>query len=256
MKKTILTFAALVLLAVPALADTFHGLGDTGYQMLYTRIGGYFQGRGGEFTLKEDPGHTYLSNSAYADVAKGKAGDPHSFQTFCVETGEYVESPMEIMVSQEAQAGGGYGSGSHAYKGGTKVGDDLEFETAWLYTQFATGNLATLGYDYTPGDNRKAAAGALQRLIWNIEGEGGGLGVGNSWYDITLTQAQVDLIDAWNDAYATSRWSGIGNVRVLQTNSTGGGLAQDQLYLVPAPAAIGLGMLGLGLIGWYMRRFA
>ncbi|MCX5671546.1 MAG: hypothetical protein NTU94_09545 [Planctomycetota bacterium] len=29
-----------------------------------------------------------------------------------------------------------------------------------------------------------------------------------------------------------------------------------EIRAVPAPAAIGLGMLGLGLVGWYMRRFA
>jgi hypothetical protein len=33
-------------------------------------------------------------------------------------------------------------------------------------------------------------------------------------------------------------------------------ISRDQLLTVPAPAAIGLGMLGLGLVGWYMRRFA
>ena len=33
-------------------------------------------------------------------------------------------------------------------------------------------------------------------------------------------------------------------------------ISRDQIIHVPAPAAIGLGMLGLGLIGWYMRRFA
>jgi hypothetical protein len=33
-------------------------------------------------------------------------------------------------------------------------------------------------------------------------------------------------------------------------------ITRDQIIHVPAPAAIGLGMLGLGLIGWYMRRFA
>ncbi|MCX5671545.1 MAG: hypothetical protein NTU94_09540 [Planctomycetota bacterium] len=33
-------------------------------------------------------------------------------------------------------------------------------------------------------------------------------------------------------------------------------ITRDQILRVPAPAAIGLGMLGLGLIGWYMRRFA
>jgi hypothetical protein len=33
-------------------------------------------------------------------------------------------------------------------------------------------------------------------------------------------------------------------------------ISRAEIIHVPAPAAIGLGMLGLGLIGWYMRRFA
>ena len=33
-------------------------------------------------------------------------------------------------------------------------------------------------------------------------------------------------------------------------------LSRYQILTVPAPAAIGLGILGLGLVGWYMRRFA
>lgn len=241
MKKTILTFAALILIAAPALADWYHGAGYDGGTMYYSRINGYYAGSGGEFTLRKDGTPDWLSNAAYADVAKNQGGKEDSFQTFCVEADEYIASPLDIWVST-ANVNGGT-PGSHAWLGGknTNGGDDLDPRTAYLYTKFATG---TLAYDYSnTGVGRSVDAGALQNAIWNIEGEGG---AHNSFVDLADTAV----------AYG-GEWylKGIGDVRVIQTNR-GGSYGQDQLYLVPAPAAIGLGVLGLGLIGWYMRRFA
>ncbi len=263
MKKILAYTALIAVLATPALADNFDGLGDkgpgTGYRMYYTRVGGYYQGRGGEFTLKKDGSTILLSNSAYDAEAKaiGTTGS-QSFQTFCVETGEFVASPMDLMVSEEDVAGSGYGSGSHAWKGGTGTGDDLAAKTAYLYNQFATGSLTEYAYSGTNAHelSRAQCAGALQRLIWNIEGEGGLLVADNSFMDITLTQEQVDTIDDWNDAYDASSWSGIGNVRIIQTLKTNGDLAQDQLYLIPAPGAVVLGMIGVGMVGWVRKRRA
>ena len=254
MKKTILTFAALLLIVAPALADTWKdGAGYSGGTMYLSQTGNEAAGRGGEFTLQKDGTAVWLSNAAYADVAKNQGGKTDSFQTFCIETGEFIASPTHIWVSTESTVEGT--PGSHSWVGGVPgTGDDLDQKTAWLYTQFATGNLATLGYNYTPGAGRIESAGALQRLIWSIEGEGGDVFT-TSYMNITLNNAQRTLINTWNTAYSGSGWSGIGNVRVLQTDRSGG-MGQDQLYLVPAPAAIGLGMLGLGLVGWYMRRYA
>ena len=163
---------------------------------------------------------------------------------------------MEVWVST---ANVDTSSGSHAWKGGTSSGDDLNAETAYYYTQFAKGILP--GYDYSDtGVGRDASAGALQRLIWNIESEGGLLTEGNQHYGIKLTAAQVSLITSWQTAYGDSGWSGIGDVRVLQTYKYIDGecfdLKQDQLYLTPVPGAAILGILGLGVAGVKLRKFA
>lgn len=234
MKKPILMFAAMVLLAAPALADY------SGGQVYWDRLSGYYAGNGGEFTIRSDgPPGLLLSNSAYDAEARGKGGYAESFQTFCVERGEYVAKPMQITVSTtfiDESDGSVTGDGSHAVKGGLSYGDNLNPETAYLYTKFATGTLT--GYNY--GAGRSASAGALQAAIWYFEGEGSN--PGNSF--VTLANAAV----------ASGAWSGIGDVRVLNMYTLSGGLAQDQLYLVPAPAGVLLGVIGLALVGWARER--
>jgi len=254
MKKVILMVAAMVLLAAcQASADPVvvgHGAGYDGGQIDYTRI--WCQGQGGEFTILPDNAPAsrgfFLDNSSYADVAKGKGGNARSFQSFCVETDEYIYDNLNAWVSTQNAAL--TAAGSHAWQGGsdTNNGDDLNPKTAWLYTQFATSNLT--GYNYSDtgtGLSRSQTAGALQQLIWTTEGETGS--------SISLNTPQQTLISNWNTQFAASGWTGIGNVRVVQLyQSSGSDVRQDQLYLIPAPAAIGLGMLGLVLVGWLKRR--
>lgn len=235
-----------LLAAAPASADFYGG------QVYYNRIGGYYSGQGGEFTLSSDGGLGLLLNlSAYKEgVTKNVTGSTAfpSFQTFCVEGTEYVASPMEMMVSTtfvDESIGGVTGPGSHAILGSMTYGDNLDPMTAYLYTKFATGTLD--GYNY--GAGRSISADALQKAIWYIEGESGG--VNNTFATLAL------------DAVTSGEWvgMGIGDVRILNTWVVGhigdpDFKLQDQLYLVPVPAAVLLGLLGLGVAGWKLRRFA
>jgi hypothetical protein len=255
MKRAAGFFALMcILAATPVFADFYAGTGNL------TQTGsGYSAGRGGEFTISDSS----LNISAYASTTSGIIGNPNSFQTFCLETSEFTASPIDIWVSTtfiNESTGAITGPGSHAVKGNMTYGDNLDDETAYLYTMFAKGILPGYDYDNT-GVGRNVSAGALQRLIWNIEGEGGNLGVGDGHYGITLTTDHVNLINSWQTAYNNSSWTGIGNVRVLNNyilNPDGSikSFKQDQLYLTPIPASVILGVLGLGIVGIKLRKYA
>src|SRR4030042_2580948 len=104
--------------AVPALAD-LHGPGWDGGTVSWTRV--YYQGRGGEFPLYPyTTDSLLLSNAQYASSTGGQSGGAKSFQTFCLESDEYVATPMKIWVSEASVnelngSANAYGSGSHAW---------------------------------------------------------------------------------------------------------------------------------------------
>jgi hypothetical protein len=264
MKRVSYIIILSALISSPVLADFINGPGYTGGKARYTRMSGYYTGGGGEFTLYDTRRPSLLlSNSAYDSKTRGLlSSHPESFQTFCLEADEYAARPMKIWVSEASVnesngIAGIYGSGSHAWGGGTNTnnGDNLDPFTAWLYTQFATGNLAEYAYigKNIYDLNRSQTAGALQWLIWDTEDETGG-----PVNSIAPTGNQVNLINDWNNLYNVSGWTGLGDVRVLQNSNRRGGAAQDFLYLVPLPGAIILCMLSLGgvsIAGWKLRKF-
>lgn len=260
MRRVVFIALMCAFVATPVLADP-HGDGYSGGTADWEREAGYYAGQGGEFTIEGDG--LLLSNSAYAATTSGIGSDADSFQTFCLETGENIHEPMDIWVSQENAGAepGVYGPGSHAWEGGVSgIGDDLDPRTAYLYTQFATGQL---NYAYTgtipvgvDNLNRQETAGALQRLIWYIEEETTSIAASSDLYGIMLSSAQAALIQDWLTEAVNANWTDIGNVRVLQMFSRSGDNKQDQLYLTPVPSSVLLGILGLGVVGLKLRKFA
>jgi hypothetical protein len=263
MKRIAFTAVLLCILAAapPVMADFYGG------EVYWTRVANHYSGNGGEFTIYYN-GPAVLPNESYADVAKAQDGRSNSFQTFCVELSEYLQTPMDAFVST-TYADGTEGW-THAIKGGGSfndtysppltTGDDLEPTTAYLYTLFASGKLSN--YQYS-GAGRATSAGTLQKVIWYLEGEIGNLTDSSGGF--LLSSAQIAQANAWitqaNNAVNSGAWSGLGQVRVLNmwgVDPTTGQyvkLAQDQLY-VPIPAALLLGMLGLGAAGLKLRKFA
>jgi hypothetical protein len=133
-------------LASPALAGT-----------IVLTQGPYSYGSGGEFTATPDQPSS-LSSSSY-DL--GLTATATSFQTFCIELTEEFTPGVTYNATPGPNAmGGGVGGGVG--------GDPVSEGTGWLYSEFATGNLAD--YNYQPG-GRQASAGLLQSAIWMLEEE-------------------------------------------------------------------------------------
>jgi len=247
MKRVMFVAVLCALAATPVLGDPYtNGTVTYGGRISYTQTP-YGYSNGGEFTVSSDGGPgLLLGNGGYVFGTTARVDTKsESFQTFCVETDEYIYSGNMIYVSETFLDGT---PGSHAWKGGIgpDTGDDLDFRTAYLYTQFAKGILSD--YRYSDAANRPLDAGQLQRAIWSIEGE----------YTLAATDIKAK---AWVQEATDAKWSNIGDVRVLQAVTVGAdgnptGLGQDLLYLVPVPGAVLLGLLGLGAAGLKLRRFA
>ncbi len=193
--------------------------------------------------------------TSHSDRANGFAGgafmatsigsDPlpdTGFATFCIETSEFISLPGEyhIKISEAADAGGSGGPSP----------DPIDARTAYLYQTYRT-NAGALNAYLTNGasftgtqSQRQAATRQLQEAIWYLENEN--LGVQN------LLVSHAASMQTENGG----TWSGLGNVRVMNmwANPDYTGNKQDQLILVPAPAAVALGALGLALVYRFTRK--
>ena len=255
--KRVVIFVTMVLAftATPIFADFY---GGTGYLNQTGSVGGkdYSYGNGGEFTISSST----LDTSQYLPgITSEIKGELNSFQTFCLERKEYVpDSMIEIWVSttsidESTGALGPDGSGSHAIYGGKTYGDNLDPMTAYLYTNFVKGTLSNYNYldiDLGAG-GRDESAGQLQNAIWHIE-EGISLAAGSQ-------------AEAWVSEAQNAGWNDIGDVRVLNNwtpehRGERGYEKQDQLYLAPIstpiPTSVLLGLLGMGVVGIKLRKYA
>lgn len=162
-----------------------------------------------------------------------------AFETFCLERNEYISLPATYYGDiSDFAVRGGIGGGPN---------DPLSGSTAWLYTQFLTGN------PNFPHDIEHEIG--LQLAIWKIEQEVDNIYSGYGYLP-------NNIITIANDYYTQGlQYTNFtGNVHVLNLysyDSTGNRVEkQSQLVLVPEPSTLlllGAGLLGLGLLG--RRKF-
>jgi hypothetical protein len=161
------------------------------------------------------------------------------FQTFCVEKNEYLHFGDTYYVNtSDAAVHGGAGGGDP---------DPLDPQTAYLYAQFITGQLANYTYGVVDGGvSRAVSADALQHVIWYIEQE-----ESQAW-----VSADNSLMDQFYQDAVDHAGTDIGNVRVLNMwNDAAGTMpAQDELVMVPEPSGAALAALGATLLAWRRRR--
>ncbi len=143
-----------------------------------------------------------------------------TFRTYCLEINERLRvfTPQHVVVNTEAVLGGA-GGGSP---------DPLDARTAYLFRTYA------------PLVDTNAEADSLQLAIWDLEDE------------IVTTDAGALALIADADAWLLANpGAGIGDVRVLNLYDDAALSIHRQDVLasvIPAPAAVVLGALGLGLI--------
>ncbi|MBN1974867.1 MAG: hypothetical protein JW787_14600 [Sedimentisphaerales bacterium] len=194
----------------------------------------------GEFAVTLLNGYLWGGNPLYSDpIGDYVKGD--TFASFCVETDEYVyllSRPYYVELNTYAVRGGS----------NTNDNDPLDPRSAWIYTQWMTQTQIDVDniYGTFTISHDDAGANMVQRALWDIEDEG----------DYTSFTGVSALIKEAEEA----GWTTIGNVRVMNLwqyaydGTKTEVYSQDLLVLVPLPATILLGFIGLGIGGLKLRK--
>jgi len=158
------------------------------------------------------------------------------FSTWCVEKNVYFYLNTDYCVSIDPKA---YSGGNSGF-GGDPISNVTEFiYDKWLADYYAKTNAEQVALrdaiHYAEGELTSLVSGSRAEQIYNEAVSGVGT-IGNA-----------------NHTYALNLWGG------WYQDSYGNWIATDvqtQLITVPVPAAVLLGLLGLGAAGLKLRKFA
>ena len=219
------------IIAIGITAAFLAGMSASAIPVTVTIVSGDYQfGSGGEFNVSPVIGAGYTTGPNGTLVNNG-------FETFCFDRNPSITVPGNYNATLN-------GSGVDAF------GLHLSVGVAWLYEQFATGNLA--GYNYVPGAGRAASAYNLQLAIWNLEGLYGAPGtlVGNTFLNEAISQF-VNVAGA--TAFTTGNAYDVG---ILDLATANGDNVQPMLVLLPdggsALILLGMSLSGMAVIA---RKF-
>ncbi len=230
--------------ALIPMAGTVANAGNVGTVVLNAFSGIYPNQGGGEFTAYTAPSLIAANYSTEALINNQGTwnGTTQGFETFCIEVGvDFTpgnwgnNNPYYYTEGLTAQPLSGPSTG------GSGSNRALSKGAAWLYFEFATGNLGSFAYTY--GSGRESDDNLLQAAIWAFQG---GQTYG-SYPSLTDTENGSNpfynaAIGQFGDlAGADAAYSG-GGVDILQLWSsynpitdTYSGAAQNQLVLTGNP---------------------
>ena len=167
---------------------------------------------------------TLQLNNSYGDAIAATSSGLGNFTTFCLNEGVY------------ANAGQTYNYVSSDNVVPTPVGasnpDPITLGTAWLYSQFCSGALASSGFVY----GNASSANDLQAAIWYLQGNS----VGANNYFVTDAQLAITALSLGS---VTNASGGAFGVFALTLTDARGNNAQPVLGMVPEPSTVVAGVL-------------
>jgi len=201
---------------------------------------------GGEFTVVgTGPVNSGMGLYNPANLING------GFETFCLETGvDFTPG-----VTYNYTLGSVTQPSSPANNSSTGGGFSLSVGAAYLYYEFATGGLASLGFDYSTADGGRAASDDLvQAAIWALQG---GQTYGGYPSGTVNNPYYTFAVNAGSNPAAVAA---VKTVQVLQMWNSDGSPAQNQLVLTldanPNSVLTPDGGLTAGLLGGAMLGLA